>query len=574
MARMRPVGASASHVVNSLIHGTAWDGGTITYAIASAPPRDGAYAANSVLEPPPALRGALARAVADIESIADIDFVEVAADAATIRIFVADRLSLRTPHGVETIPLGAYGFFPANTAEAGDVWLSPDLLADLSPGSLGYRTLLHELGHALGLKQPDEHGPYGRLPAAEDGPELTVMSGRAAPGAPAGRIGAAPGGHASTFMTADIAALQHVYGPASAAPRDDTYVFSPFERAVQRTIHDGGGRDTYDFSAFTTPLAIDLRPGAFTVTGQEPLLNHAATLSGEAPVWAKGAIHNALRGLIENAVGGRAGDTMNGNLTRNRLEGRDGNDLIAGYGDRDTLDGGRGNDTLLGGAGDDLLLGGPGNDRLAGEAGDDRLNGGDGDDWLTGGGGDDALFGGDGDDTLSGQGGDDSLVGAAGNDVLRGGPGDDTLGGWGEDDSLAGEEGSDSLSGDRGDDTLRGGGGDDTLDGGPDHDVLLGDDGDDILVGGPGRDTLAGGRGDDTLSGGWGVDIFAIAADGGADTILDFLPGVDLLDVPAPAAALASARDTGEGAVLSPADGTTVLLAGVAAATLSATDLF
>lgn len=577
MARTRTVEASASNVVNSLVAGSAWAGKTITYAIATEAPDDSVYADTRVADAPAALREAVARAVAELESIIRVDLVEVPADAATIRIFAADRLALRTPEGVRTIELGGYAFFPGDAPEAGDVWLGTELLDDLSPGSFGYRTLLHELGHALGLKQPDEAGPYGRLPAHLDGPELSVMSGRTAPGAAPGTMAVAPGGHAQGFMTADIAALQHLYGAGRGAARDDRYVFDPAERFLHRTIWDGGGRDAYDFSAYVTPVAVDLRPGRYTVTGQEPLLNHAGTFAGEAPVWAKGAIHNASGGrrtLVEDAAGGAGSDRLVGNAAANRLAGQDGRDTVAGLSGDDTLNGGRGEDVLSGGAGADRLLGGAGDDRLAGQAGDDVVDGGDGRDRIAGAGGDDVLFGGSDADTLFGNGGDDVLTGAHGSDALLGGTGNDTLRGWGGNDRIAGGPGDDIIAGDPGRDRLRGGAGNDTMDGGAQDDALRGEDGSDVLSGGAGADALLGGAGDDILTGGADRDTFVFASGGGDDAITDFEPGVDRLLVPAPAAALASARDVAGGVLMVAAPGTTVFLEGLSVADLAETTPF
>jgi Ca2+-binding RTX toxin-like protein len=72
-------------------------------------------------------------------------------------------------------------------------------------------------------------------------------------------------------------------------------------------------------------------------------------------------------------------------------------------------------------------------------------------------------------------------------------------------------------------------------------DILKGGDGDDDLDGGAGADSLKGGRGEDLLTGGDGIDTFVFAAlkqspaKGGAgrDTITDFTPGEDLIDLSA-----------------------------------------
>ncbi|MDZ7811668.1 MAG: ExeM/NucH family extracellular endonuclease [Ideonella sp.] len=75
------------------------------------------------------------------------------------------------------------------------------------------------------------------------------------------------------------------------------------------------------------------------------------------------------------------------------------------------------------------------------------------------------------------------------------------------------------------------------------HDNLTGTAGDDRLSGLAGDDTLSGGSGKDTLIGGPGADIFVISTgDSDIDTVNDFVPGSDRLDV---RALLAAAGYTG-----------------------------
>lgn len=64
-------------------------------------------------------------------------------------------------------------------------------------------------------------------------------------------------------------------------------------------------------------------------------------------------------------------------------------------------------------------------------------------------------------------------------------------------------------------------------------DVLIGGVGTDRLAGGGGDDILRDGGGGDTLTGGGGADIFVLAHDGMRDTISDFQPGVDRIDLSA-----------------------------------------
>lgn len=622
MAHSRASDASSSLVINSLLGGTHWADDP-TWALLSEAPEAGYADVGVVAAPSPLLGAAVAAVIAEVERLTPLSLAQMTgrqAQTADLRVFSAAVL----PVGGSLVSLGGYAFSPGDGAAAGDVWLGPDLVGVMAPGGYGYRTVLHEIGHALGLKHPHERGPFAKLPPEMDNAEVSVMSARAYPGAAAGGLGIEPGGYARSFMPYDIAALQHLYGANYDAPRNDRYRFDPGERVLQFTIWDSGGHDVYDFGAYGTDLRIDLTPGASSATGQEAHLNWAETLSKDAwPIFAEGAIHNAYlhegdwRSGIEDAIGGSGDDTIVGNALRNRLEGRAGDDSLLGGDGRDVLHGAGGDDSLFGGTGGDTLVGAGGRDRLSGDAGRDRLDGGAGADLLDGAAGRDRLDGGDGADTVRGGAGPDLIEGGAGADRLLGGPGTDRLSGgegndrlfggpegdwlgggagadrlFGEagddrllagpgDDRLRGVDGDDRLFGHAGSDWLHGGAGVDRLFGGSGQDVLLGGSGADTLHGGAGPDRLSGGAGadcllgeagDDTLDGGAGADVFVL--DGrGRDTVLDFVPGIDCLDVADADAALASAvRDGADTLLLVDDGGTLARLLGVDPALLSPID--
>lgn len=494
----------------------------------------------------PAITRAFFAVLEDVRSFTMLTLTVAPLRQATVT--VSEASALASAEGWPSFA-SAYAFLPSTDPRAGTIVLGPRPAAHFSPGEDGYRVMLHEVGHALGLKQPDEAGPYGVQPAGVDSVDVSVMSARSAPGAVAGTVGIERGGHHETFMPADILALQHMYGAAFGGSATH-YRFDPAERTMLRTIWDGGGNDTYDFSRYVTDLFVSLQPGAASITGQEPQLNRIEELSGEAePRNASGAVRNAYlyrgdwRSGIEAAVAGRGDDTVVGNALANTLWGGAGNDTVSGGNGGDQLFGAAGNDVLRGGSGSDILFGEANDDRLSGGLGADRLSGGVGADVLIGGAGEDALWGvsggdwlagGSGDDRLFGHGGHDALYGDAGQDYLNAGSGSDVLAGGAGADILFGARGTNVLLGGSGDDRIVGGTDRDTIGGGRGHDTLYGRDGADVLSGGDGNDVIMGNGGRDTLTGGAGRDRFVVARPDTAAVIRDFVPGVDRLDVPEP----------------------------------------
>jgi 2',3'-cyclic-nucleotide 2'-phosphodiesterase (5'-nucleotidase family) len=245
-------------------------------------------------------------------------------------------------------------------------------------------------------------------------------------------------------------------------------------------------------------------------------------------------------------VGTAAGETIDGTVGDDDIDGQKGNDRLFGLVGDDTLKGGNDNDQLFGDQGNDLLLGQQGDDQVFGGEGNDTLRGVDGNDTLLGENGNDLLDGKTGDDQLLGGDGNDTLDGGTGVDVMIGGDGDDlyfvdaladavveqaaegtdtvrstidyALGADLENLQLAGAavEGTGNdlanrITGSDGANILSGEGGNDTVAGGK---------GADELFGGAGQDLLNGGLGDDTMTGGSDADLFVFAS--GTDTLADF----------------------------------------------------
>jgi serralysin len=213
------------------------------------------------------------------------------------------------------------------------------------------------------------------MPREWDSLEFTVMSYRSHTGSTttSGYTNGADD-YAQSWMMLDIAALQHLYGADYGAQAGNTrYSWNPLSgetsingigqgapsaNRVFLTIWDGGGIDTYDFSAYTAAVSVDLAPGGWSVSATNQLARLDTRLGQE--VLARGNVFNALlyddnpASLIENAVGGAGNDTLSGNSATNHLQGGAGADLLLGLGGDDILDGGAGADTMIGGTGHDL----------------------------------------------------------------------------------------------------------------------------------------------------------------------------------------------------------------------------
>jgi len=304
------------------------------------------------------------------------------------------------------------------------IWLDKNI-ADITPGSSGFTTLLHEIGHSLGLKHP--HSGVVNLPNYQDNDRFSVMSYNGHPEMP----GVTP----KTPQIFDVAAVQYLYG-ANTDTRSGNNIYSWGKDAkFIETIWDGGGTDQISAANQTKDVVIDLITGGFSSIGA----------NGDANAQNNVAI--ALGVTIENAVGGSGNDKISGNAFANNLQGGLGNDNLSGKSGNDFLSGGGGNDALNGGDDNDILNGDSGNDTLKGGKGEDTLNGGLDNDILNGDDDDDNLNGGLGKDNLNGGNGNDRLMGGEDNDILTGGDGNDTLIGVNSSQASPGDQEIDILTG-------------------------------------------------------------------------------------------------------------------------------
>ncbi len=314
-------------------------------------------------------KAAFEAVLAQIETFLNVDFVEVTGDP-------DPDLNI----GQVTIPGSTIGWGGNsvshwnNQINTWDAFAVYDNTLDLSLDSQT-DLLLHELGHALGLKHTFSNP---ELPTAEDNNKYSIMSYSSNPD---------NGEHSDAMMLYDVYALQDIWGAATYQTGNTSYTGSRTDTVD--TVWDTGGIDTFNATAKTSDVQLDLRQGAFSTFDAYP------------------DVVIAYGTEIENATGGAGDDTITGNALGNTLRGLDGGDTIRGGGRRDIIFGGDGTDFLFGQNGNDVLRGG--NEK-------DTLNGGNGNDVLRGGNGNDILKGGNGNDTLRGQGGNDRLFGQQGAD--------------------------------------------------------------------------------------------------------------------------------------------------------------
>lgn len=298
----------------------------------------------------------------------------------------------------------AAAWYPGTDPWSGDVWFGdnqggyPDVYRAPEAGNYSWATMFHEIGHAMGLKHGHETGGPGNtaIPSQWDSMEYSIMTYRSYEGGPITGYTNEQWGYAQSFMMADIYALQEMYGADYTTNSGNTvYKWNPNSgdtlvngqvgidaggNRIFATIWDGGGKDTYDLTAYSDNLVIDLRPGGYSKFSDVQLANLG---TGE---FSRGNIFNALlynndkRSLIENAKGGSGNDFILGNDAKNSLYGKNGKDTLKGEKGNDKLYGGSGNDKLYGGNNADKLFGGTGKDTLYGNKGNDKLKGNGGQD--------------------------------------------------------------------------------------------------------------------------------------------------------------------------------------------------
>jgi len=367
-----------AYEVQSLWSGYKWNSNIITYSFNSSIPEE--YKSDPEFtenwQPFNEKDKEIVREIFDkLSKIISVEFAEVD-EGGDIRFNKADMID---KNGFAEYP------YSSDDPISGDVWISNNYDEEGNePGTYGYLTLLHEIGHALGLKHPFEgehilsqnddhvHTVMSYTPKQYIVVDFSLVNEGSQPYCNAQYL---PIAYPDNYQLYDIMALQAIYGAnTNQNSNNNVYdVSNLYYDHKYMVIWDAGGNDTIDASKTKYSDSIDLRNGQFSsidVHTLEDQENEALDYykSQNVPVysiedWVDSVLNNSevdgmiytgdnnlaiAKGvIIENVITGSGNDTVIDNKYDNKIITNGGNDAIyIKEGGFDIVDGGEGYDIL------------------------------------------------------------------------------------------------------------------------------------------------------------------------------------------------------------------------------------
>jgi hypothetical protein len=316
---------------------------TISYSFLTALPSGNVADSNGFKPMTDVQKAGVLRAFDYLSSLIGVTFVEATTPGAADINFGTNNQYSKSSAGYANVPNGS-GDHPVY------LFLDNGLgnqNTSMNHGGYGWQTLIHEIGHTLGLKHPGNYnasggsmpGPF--LPSALDNRSYTLMSYNNAPGTM--KVSKTETSSVSykysastisdnTYMMYDIAALQFLYGKGTAQNLDAYQVnsFTADWSGIETLWMPDNG--TIDASNVTNSNIIDLRQGAFSSINVIPKSitdSFPSSLKTAATYMGLNNVGLAFGSQVTSAYGGSAADVFYTST------------------DSDvTIDGGAGNDTV------------------------------------------------------------------------------------------------------------------------------------------------------------------------------------------------------------------------------------